>query len=110
MVKASWNALYAYGDLQGISLSIEQYTALIEILPDIERVLKSKGIEVPRPQYGKATTKAVDEEEEEEVDDEEVDDEEDDDDEEVETSKSKGKLDKFKLKSNHEATSDEDED
>ena len=107
MIEASWNESYAYDDLQGISLSIEQYTALIEILPDIERVLKSKRIEVPRPQYGKAAAKAVDEEEEEE---EEVDDEEDDDDEEVETSKSKGKLDKFKLKSNHEATSDEDED
>ena len=105
MIEASWNESYAYDDLQGISLSIEQYTALIEILPDIERVLKSKRIEVPRPQYGKAAAKAVDEEEEEEVDDEE-----DDDDEEVETSKSKGKLGKFKLKSNHEATSDEDED
>jgi hypothetical protein len=88
--------------LKGISLSIEQYTALIEILPDIERVLKSKGVEVPRPQYGKATTKTV--KEEEHVDDDE------EDDEEFETSRSKGKLEKFKLKPNHEATSDEDED
>ena len=91
--------------MKGISLSIEQYTALIEILPDIERVLKSKGVEVPRPQYGKATSKTV--EEEQDVDEDE------DDDEEFETSKSKGKLEKFKLKpnhANHEATSDEDED
>ncbi len=93
---------YADGGAKGISLSIEQYTALIQILPDIEGVLKSKDIEVPRPQYDEAITKTI--KESEAVDDDE------DDEEEVETSKSKGRLEKYKLKRNHDATSDEDED
>ncbi|KAI9783481.1 MAG: hypothetical protein M1816_001363 [Peltula sp. TS41687] len=51
---------------KGISLPIDQYAALIAVLPHMETVLKEKGEEVPRPVYGeddgkddgKASTKA----------------------------------------------------
>ncbi|OAP65468.1 hypothetical protein AYL99_01440 [Fonsecaea erecta] len=36
---------------KGISMSIEQYSALIKIMPQIENVLKSHGEKVPRPNY-----------------------------------------------------------
>lgn len=95
MISADWM-------LQGISLTMEQFTGLVGILPQLEGVLKSKGVEVPRPQYDTAATQAR----AEDLDESEEDDEE----EEFEKPKSKGKLDKYKMKSNHEATSDEDED
>jgi hypothetical protein len=90
---------------QGISLSMEQYTALVALLPDIERVLKSKGVEVPRPKYDKAALQVKDQEEDSAPEEEDEEDE-----EEAAPSKSKAKLSKFKMKSNHDATSDEDED
>ena len=40
---------------KGISLTMDQFTAFLAALPDIERALKSKGVDVPRPQYDKAT-------------------------------------------------------
>ncbi|KXL50015.1 hypothetical protein M433DRAFT_436855 [Acidomyces richmondensis BFW] len=91
---------------KGISLSIDQYAAIIEIIPQIENVLKSKGILVPRPNYeGKAATPQPDEEpkrrEGVKGDNEEK--------EEEKPQKSENKLDRFKMKANHEATSDEDE-
>jgi hypothetical protein len=87
---------------KGISLTMEQFTALLGVLPDIERALKSKGVEVPRPQYDKSGAAGGDEVEAELEEDEEE--------KASGKPKSKGKLDKFKIKSNHEATSDEDED
>lgn len=77
----------------------------MDLLPQIEGVLESKGHTVPRPQYDKKA-KTVKEEDDAQDDgpvDEDVEDEE-------EASKHRGKLDKFKMKKqNHEATSEEDE-
>ncbi|KAK3703087.1 hypothetical protein LTR37_014698 [Vermiconidia calcicola] len=85
---------------KGIALSIDQYTAFLELVPEIERVLKSKGITVPRPRFdGGPAAK----------DEEPVADEVDEDADEAEASTHKGKLDKFKMKKNHETTSDEEE-
>ncbi|KAH0845869.1 putative RNA polymerase II transcriptional coactivator [Fonsecaea pedrosoi] len=59
---------------QGISMSIEQYSAFVQIMPQIENVLKSQGEKVPRPNYdGSAPTaddgsKPEDAEEDEEMD------------------------------------------
>ncbi|KAF2147576.1 uncharacterized protein K452DRAFT_314694 [Aplosporella prunicola CBS 121167] len=36
---------------KGISLSVEQYSTLLTLLPDIEAVLGQKGESVPRPSY-----------------------------------------------------------
>ena len=68
-------------------MSVEQYTALIQIMPQIERVLKSQGEKVPRPNYD-GSASAGDDESNEEGEDR---------DEEMER------------KPNIEATSDEDE-
>ncbi|GAB7324723.1 hypothetical protein MBLNU13_g08582t1 [Cladosporium sp. NU13] len=104
---------------KGISLSIEQFTTLLEQLPAIERALKAKGISVPRPRYGSSSANQVDEDEEEGEEKNEDEDAEEPDKEAVadasdeeEPVKSKpvkaGRLDKFKHKANHEATSEED--
>ncbi|KIY03216.1 uncharacterized protein Z520_01683 [Fonsecaea multimorphosa CBS 102226] len=72
---------------KGISMSIEQYTALIQIMPQIESVLKSQGEKVPRPNYDGSGSAGDDESNEEGAEgDEEMD-----------------------RKPNIEATSDEDE-
>ena len=90
--------------MQGISLSVDQYVALLEILPHIESVLESKGITVARPEYaGKTEAATVD------VDEVVEEEEEDDDDDEVQERKSSSKLEKYRMKKNHEATSDEDD-
>jgi hypothetical protein len=100
-------------NLQGISLNIEQFTAFIDQMPEIEKVLKAKGITIPRPEYGGArvSPKAEDQEENEE--------------EEEEVKKpgkaskasdraedmkpvAASKLDRFRHRANHEAASDED--
>ncbi|KAK5124384.1 hypothetical protein LTR85_001601 [Meristemomyces frigidus] len=91
---------------KGISLSIDQFTAVLDILPDIESVLKSKGITIPRPTYdGKPATEEPAAEEEDEEDGGEEEEEEVKD----EKPKTSGRLDKLKMKQNHEATSDEDD-
>jgi hypothetical protein len=41
--------------LQGISMSVEQYSALIQIMPQIEELLKSQGQKLPRPNYSGIT-------------------------------------------------------
>ena len=105
--------------VQGISLNIEQFTTFLEQLPAIEKALKAKGISVPRPKYGSSFAKEVDEDEEEE--EEENGDEDEDagelskgavadasDEEEPVKPVKPGRLDKFKHKANHEATSEED--
>ena len=74
-------------------------------MPSIEHSLKAKGITVPRPKFDAKQSAVGDDADEEEDDnaDEEMDGE-----EEI-TSKRSGKLDKYKMKQNHEATSDEEE-
>ena len=71
-------------------MSLEQYSTFVELLPQIEKVLKGKGETVPRPQYTKGGGAAVKKEN-------------DEDDEEMDADDMKGG------KSNFEATSDEDE-
>jgi len=95
---------FAWPDtVQGISLSIDQFTAVLDILPELERTLKSKGITIPRPEYDRAEVApgtANDGDHDEgaaEVDEAPVE------------TKSTSKLSKFMHKPNHEATSDEDE-
>ncbi|EED21770.1 RNA polymerase II transcriptional coactivator, putative [Talaromyces stipitatus ATCC 10500] len=47
---------------KGISLPIEQFSALVSHLPEIEQVLSAKGISVPRPSYnGESNEKDEDE-------------------------------------------------
>ncbi len=88
---------------------MDQYTTLLELLPDIEGVLKKKGAKVPRPEYGKKANAAESEVAEAAEDSAGGVDKEDEDDEDLPANLSKGKLDRFKMKQNHEATSDEDE-
>nr|OQO19658.1 hypothetical protein B0A51_10967 [Rachicladosporium sp. CCFEE 5018] len=95
---------------KGISLTTEQFNAVVEALPQIEASLKDKDIDMPRPDYSAVIPAAAmkDEDDEDEEDDVEDDDEaEDDDEEDVKppvTKKSAAK----KKKPNHEETSDED--
>ena len=88
-------------NLQGISLNIEQYTALLNAIPQIERSLKAKGVDVPRPNYDSTTGT--------EVSENGVGDEAKDRDP-IYSKASTSKLDQYKMRANHEATSDEDED
>ncbi|KAF2234268.1 PC4-domain-containing protein [Viridothelium virens] len=71
---------------KGISLPIDQFTAFVEALPAIERVLRDKGETVPRPKFDDVG----DDVEQDQKDDEEGSEEADD-------------------KKNFEATSDEDD-
>ena len=95
---------------QGISLSIDQYTALVELLPKIETALAARGVEVPRPEYNGRVSK------DEKVqggddgdggDDAEAEDDEERDGDDATASRKKAAGDKSRK--NHEATSDEDE-
>jgi hypothetical protein len=104
---------------QGISLNIDQFTAFIEQLPEIEKALKAKGITIPRPEYGGARASPKTEEQVEENEEEEEEEEEEaakkptkaveaSEDEEDAKPVGKSKLDRFRHRANHEATSDED--
>ena len=79
--------------VQGISLPLDQFAALVDVLPQIEKVLKEKGEDIPRPKYDKMEDEAEHGAEEEEAVDEEE--------EDAEDTKNE--------KKNFEATSDEDE-
>lgn len=92
---------------QGINLTIDQYTALIDILPDLERVLKAKGVDVPRPRYDKKPAPLDEEDEEDETGP--LNDEDDEEKEDAKPSQQRVTLNKFKARRNHDATSDEDE-
>lgn len=102
---------------QGISLSVDQFAALLDILPELEAALKSKGEVVPRPQYernaadAQPSPGAIDNEEgEEEAEGEEEEEKPDEEEDEHDIKTSSSKLDKFKYsKKNHGATSDEDD-
>ena len=90
----------------------KQFTTFLEQLPAIEKALKAKGISVPRPKYGPNSAKQVDEDEEKEDEyagepDKEAAADASDEEEPVKPVKA-GRLDKFKHKANHEATSEED--
>jgi hypothetical protein len=37
---------------QGIAMSIDQFNALVRLLPDITAALEQKGETIPRPSYG----------------------------------------------------------
>ena len=77
---------------------------MLDIVPQIESVLDSKGVKVPRPNYdGKLEVAKVDNEEV--VEGEEG----SDGSKEVQDRTSSGKLEKYRMKKNHEATSDEDD-
>ncbi|KAK5115532.1 hypothetical protein LTR62_001191 [Meristemomyces frigidus] len=92
---------------KGISLSLDQYATLLAVLPQLETLLRSKGEDVPRPQYDGAgmikKTKKEDigaaDEAQDEVDDDTVD----------AKPVASSKIDKYRMKHNHEATSDEDD-
>lgn len=38
--------------LQGISMTLEQFSTFVELLPQIEKALIKRGDKVPRPNYG----------------------------------------------------------
>lgn len=89
-------------------MNIEQFQSFVEMLPEIEKALQAKGISIPRPKYDGAQPvvegKQDDEDEETEDKVKATDEDEDEDAKPVRA----GRLDKFKHKANHEATSDED--
>lgn len=83
-------------------MPVEQYSALVELMPRIEKALEKKGEKIPRPMYGEdeEDDAAVRPEEQQEEENGEVDEA-----EKVEVKAKNGK----RKKSNIEATSDEDE-
>ncbi|KAK6417256.1 hypothetical protein LTR95_017362 [Oleoguttula sp. CCFEE 5521] len=96
---------------KGISLTTEQFNAVVEALPQIEASLKGKDIDMPRPDYSAVIPAAATKEEDDDDDDEEdeeVDEAEDDDEEDVKPPVAKKTAAK-KKKPNHEETSDEDD-
>ena len=64
--------MYFVSNVQGISLPIEQFNALIKVLPDIETVLAEKGQSIQRPDYSGAGASAALDDEDEEDDEDEV--------------------------------------
>jgi hypothetical protein len=80
-------------------MTVEQYSALVEIMPQIESALEKKGEKIPRPSYADAGTAAGEDEAEQQGDVDEAKGDE-------ESVAANGK----RKKSNFEATSDEDED
>ncbi|KAK6006658.1 hypothetical protein QM012_005666 [Aureobasidium pullulans] len=95
---------------KGISLSLEQFSAFLGILPEVEAALKSQGQELPRPNYGgegevnvSSSAKAF-KSEQEEAEPEPIGDKPES------NTASASKLDRLKYeKKNHEATSDEED-
>ena len=90
--------------MKGISLSIDQFTAVLDILPALESMLRSRGITIPRPEYDRAKVAPGTTQD----DDDHGAGAEDVDEAPIEV-KSTSKLSKFMHKANHDATSDEDE-
>ncbi|KAF2770444.1 hypothetical protein EJ03DRAFT_350516 [Teratosphaeria nubilosa] len=86
---------------QGITLSIDQFSVVMDVLPQIESTLKSKGITISHPKYDGGAAEAGSVESEEEDEEKVPDDEQD---------AKPSRLDKFRMRPNHEATSDEDGD
>lgn len=94
---------------KGISLNLDQFNAFVELLPQLESVLASKGVKVPRPNYDQEATSAERNEYDDGLAKRSVDDDENPD----QPKPTESKLDKLRLKEkkkNFEGTSDEDED
>lgn len=91
-------------------MTIDQYTAFVELMPDIDRALKKRGIKAPRPQYdsNKSSSPPVEDEEASASEEDEAE-ESAEEQPAKKSSKTKGKLDKFKMKPNHEATDSSDD-
>jgi hypothetical protein len=95
---------------QGIALPIEQFNALVELLPQIEKALQPKAgdLKISRPRYdysasGEAEKKNINKDSEDDEDEEQVKDVKKKDDDNDRPQK------RQKQKANHEATSSEDE-
>ena len=106
----SWNQFPPTDISKGINLPLSQFATLVEILPQIESILKEKGQTIPRPDYeggdsealSTAALKAEAAGQSEAEEDESA--------EEKTIAIEPSKLDKFKYsKKNHEATSDEED-
>lgn len=100
---------------QGIALTSDQFALVLEILPQVESVLRAKGVEVPRPNYGcdaAAPTEAVGEDGDGGSGDTESDiagDEEPKEKEQKPVGRSDDSRMQKKKKANHEATDDEED-
>lgn len=82
-------------------MSVDQFSAVVELLPQLETALREKGHTIPRPAYSSHKPAASDNGEDDEAD-EDVEEEQPDIASEVQR-------EKFTHKANHEATSDEDD-
>jgi hypothetical protein len=93
-------------------MNVDQFNAIIELLPEIENQLKEKNIELARPHYGTSVKAGSDEGAEEEParEEEPVAREKEEAGPVAKTSKSKLSQFMHRSKKNHEATSDEDDD
>lgn len=94
---------------QGISLTTDQYNAIIEILPQVNEVLSGKGIAVSQPKFDQVATSKSNKADTGEDKKQESEDVEEEEEEPPAIQSAKSKLDKFRHKQNHEATSDEEE-
>ncbi|KAI4761775.1 PC4-domain-containing protein [Aureobasidium sp. EXF-3400] len=95
---------------KGISLSLEQFSAFLEILPEVEAALKSQGQNLPRPNYAEDEVTKTSSAKPFKLEPDETEPEQADSEPEANTAPSTSKLDRFKYeKKNHEATSDEEE-
>lgn len=106
------NHCITHRHVKGISLSLEQYNALVELLPQIETALQSKGETVSRPSYADSDqgSKPFLTSAEDGSDQSDAEDDVEKDDPVPDDEKTSSKLDKFKYsKKNHEATSDEED-
>lgn len=89
---------------------MEQFSAFLGILPEVEAVLKSQGQELPRPNYGEDTVAKPSSSAKASKSEEDADEPEPAGDESETNTVSTSKLDRFKYeKKNHEATSDEED-
>lgn len=94
---------------------MDQFAVILDVLPEIESALESKGETVPRPKYPRpGRRKSASAEPEGEVEEEEDGGQKEDQKqpvaEPVVSKSTRSKLDEFKYaKKNHEATSDEDD-
>ncbi|KAF7505764.1 hypothetical protein GJ744_000435 [Endocarpon pusillum] len=85
---------------KGISMTVEQYSALVDIMPQLEKALEEKGEHIPRPKYDISVSDA----------DAPAQTEEDDDGSEAQPQRVEIKVTNAKRKkANIEATSDEEE-
>ncbi|KAG9716794.1 hypothetical protein KCU73_g15535, partial [Aureobasidium melanogenum] len=96
--------------VQGISLSLEQFSAFLGILPEVEAALKSQGQELPRPNHGEGTVAKASSPAKVSKSEQDEDEPEPAGNEPETNTAPTSKLDRFKYeKKNHEATSDEED-